>query len=357
MKFRFRYTERKRPFSEISSKSLRLAGKNTLTPLKKLPVPLPQIDLEDEKKPDVARLSELRAKLKKACTLLSEKILTVYKWIYQILKRIFFSVSSVVERLLLRFDNRKRYKEILTLPMLLGTLTASLLVCTVTAAYMVFGLFAPYMRAYETVTVPSLLGKAPELSETDAKSFSLSIKYENNPDVADGVVISQSPSPGVTRRIYGKDGCCNILITVSRHEKATVPEGIVGSSGRDALLLLKNLGLNCILKEEYSVTADPGRVIGVYPRTGSVLNEGDTVTLTVSLGKETEYARVPKLVGLSETEAAEKLRTVGLSVGKISYERSEYPVGTVISQSDPAYSRIPEGSAVSIAVSGGMGYS
>ena len=69
------------------------------------------------------------------------------------------------------------------------------------------------------------------------------------------------------------------------------------------------------------------------PEKDSVLSDGDTVVLVVSLGKETEQADMPKLLGNTEDMARKMLSSVGLDVGSVEHEYSDYPEGQVCFQS------------------------
>lgn len=363
MKYRFRPSGRKSNLPIAKGTQFQLKRADFFEKPRNLPIPVSTVENSEDvvfsKKKRVFSLKRMRERLnaflalaviffKKCAKALFSRLKKVCLWLKKGILAIFHAIAAVIEK--------GQKNTVTTLPMLAGALTAALLVCALTAGYAVFGLFSRYMRSYDTVTVPTLLGKEPYLNAEENENFNLIIEYENNPEVASGLVITQHPAPGVTRRIYQKDGRCDIRLTVSVHSKITVPEDILGKSARDASLALKNLGLVCSVKEEYSLSADKGSVISVYPAGGSRVKEGDTVTLTVSLGKELDRIRVPKLTGLSETEAAAHLQMLGLVLGDVTYKESDAPVGTVISQAIAPYSTLDEGGRVDITVSGGIGY-
>ncbi|WP_312855999.1 Stk1 family PASTA domain-containing Ser/Thr kinase [Nocardioides stalactiti] len=85
----------------------------------------------------------------------------------------------------------------------------------------------------------------------------------------------------------------------------------------------------------YSTTVDEGDVVASDPGPGARILEGDTITVTVSLGEETHD--LPKLRGLTLAEATRSLENNKLVLGKVDEQFSEtVPKGHVIS-SDPAY--------------------
>ena len=80
-----------------------------------------------------------------------------------------------------------------------------------------------------------------------------------------------------------------------------------------------------------------GCVIRTEPAAGQPLKEGATVTLYIS-GKST--AVVPHVVGLTWAEAEKKLRDAGFAAVIRQDAVSAQPVGTVVSQSEDAYTRL-----------------
>ena len=81
------------------------------------------------------------------------------------------------------------------------------------------------------------------------------------------------------------------------------------------------------------------------------LEEGSTVKIIISNGKETKKIAVPNLKGRSEADAAAKLQEVNL-VGNPSYEYSDdVKEGQVISQDPEVNTEVDEGTTVSYVVS------
>ena len=75
-------------------------------------------------------------------------------------------------------------------------------------------------------------------------------------------------------------------------------------------------------------------MISTIPEKDSVLSDGDTVVLVVSLGKETQQVDMPGLLGQTEDMARKMLTSKGLDVGSVEHEYSnDYPKGQVCFQS------------------------
>jgi serine/threonine-protein kinase len=114
----------------------------------------------------------------------------------------------------------------------------------------------------------------------------------------------------------------------------------------------EQLGLELEEEREFSEDVEQGRVISTDPVAGTQVSEGDTISVVISRGPE-EVA-VPRLVGQTEQQAVETLRSVSLEIGAVTREPSdEQPEGRVI-RSDPAQGvSVPAGSQVDIVLSSG----
>lgn len=247
-------------------------------------------------------------------------------------------------------ERRKKRPE--TIYMLLGALCSSILVTAISLGVVLLSLFWRYGTPYTTVTVPDLVGTLYDDSENDADElFSYVIDYEYNPSVPPGYVISQSPPAKTQRRVYSGRKYCLISLTVSHARGAYTLEDLTGKTERDACLILRNNGILPKIIKEYSGTVPIGTVIKSSPEANKPMAEGESVTLTVSIGPQVILCAVPNIVGLTEMQAITKLKSSGLILGNITYVDSELSAGTVISQSIPAKSAVKENSSVDITVS------
>ena len=244
-----------------------------------------------------------------------------------------------------------------TLPIFAGALCAALLVSFVSSGAVLFHLFGGYHASYTSWTVPNFVGKEPQrvLSEEsvrieDELPWNLIIQYVDHAEIPAGQVISQAPAAGVVRRIYQKNGFCNITLTVSRGLPTFALTDLIGKSVRDARLVLQNHGIESTL-QEINTPAQSETVLGTIPEEGTLLHEGDKVILQISRKTATPSVSLPSLLGLTEEKAATLLRTKGLAVGKVSYQNSSSPAGTVIAQSPTAGTLLSKGSTISYTVS------
>ena len=125
---------------------------------------------------------------------------------------------------------------------------------------------------------------------------------------------------------------------------------------REVELALDSRGLNYTVEEQYHDTIISGYVISTSPAAGSSVKAGDTITLYVSLGQEVRNTIVPNVVGMGEREAMHTLLGNNISLGKVTYQQSDLPEGTVISQSKNPLTEVPIGSTkIDLVVSAGNG--
>ncbi|MBO5845730.1 MAG: PASTA domain-containing protein [Clostridia bacterium] len=272
-------------------------------------------------------------------------------------KKVGALASAIAEKLRKRRERLASRKS--SLPILLGALCASLAVAILCATVAVYELFiSDHSGRYRQVSVPDMVG----LSYPSDEAFSqidycnLTVKYEYDPNIPEGVVISQSPAAGAIRRVYPHKTLCNVSLTVSLGERSFTMNDYSSFSLREALLELKNEAVRVKVIQSYSDKVEAGRIISTTPSVGEIFSPETTVILCVSLGPETVYTTVPSLVGLNEIRAEGMIKAAGLAVGEVTYVSSDTPAGIVIAQSHTAYSSLPEGTAISLTVSAGQKY-
>lgn len=264
-------------------------------------------------------------------------------------------LANIRARVLTSIKNRQNPP--LPAALIVGAVCSSALCVSLAALLCAFMLFGSYGGSYEEVEIPNLIGMSEENAiALNEDIFEYVVEYRRNPDAEVGSVISQRPSPSVVRRLYSKDKKITLTLTVNQDkERAAIPD-TVGLSQRDASLALKNAGFDIRVIKEYSSLAPSGTVTYCSRSEGEIVDIAETIILRVSLGKEPVYCEIPDLLGLSESEAVEKLISGGLKAGKISYSPSSYPLGTVIAQELSGGTSVAEGTEISLTVSGGIAF-
>lgn len=233
-----------------------------------------------------------------------------------------------------------------------GALCAIGTVAFLSAFIVLLGLFGGFMRPYDKLVIPELTGQSfSNVEESLDGKVNFLVSYKNSEIMPAGEIMSQTPSAGVTRRVYsgGKIPTVKVLVSIGRSFYSV--ENFVGADARASLLALRNAHVSVNEIFEYSDTFPAGHVVSTSPPSGERLFDGETLTLTVSLGKYIPKARIPDLYGLSESQARALLTSRGLSVGDVIYTNSNAPMGTVISQAVPPYTDIEQGTSISFTVS------
>ena len=203
----------------------------------------------------------------------------------------------------------------------------------------------------ETVKVPDVRGMTFDEAKAELKKYDLGIKEaaeeEPSNEYAKGEIKSQDP--GVGERVAKNSTVTVVISSGEAAEKTTVPN-VVDRSEADAEKILQDANLKVTKGEpQYSDTIAEGNVISSDPTAGTEVDEGTSVTIVVSLGKE--EVTVPNLYNKSASEAEAELSAAGL-VGSASEDYSDsVEAGYVISQSPESGSKLEKGGTVSYVVS------
>jgi eukaryotic-like serine/threonine-protein kinase len=135
------------------------------------------------------------------------------------------------------------------------------------------------------------------------------------------------------------------------HE-AEIPT-VVGLQRDEAQARLEDAGFVVRFGQgQHSMKVAEDRVIRVHPEEGTVLEQGERVTLVLSLGPPP--VDVPNLVGKEFAQAKDLLRRAHLKVGEITRAYNEsFEADRVIRQSERGGTEAPQGSEVNLVVSRG----
>lgn len=213
---------------------------------------------------------------------------------------------------------------------------------------------ADALSTSETDTIPmvNVVGLYKTAAEEQMKKngfTNYTFQEQSDPKVEKGYVISQSIDEGTA---ITKDTAITIVIS-SGKEKTKVPV-VVGLEDSQATTLLEEAGLKVTHGYAYDDKVEKDYVISSDPVSGTEVEEGSTVKIIVSNGKEQKSVVVPKLEGMSEDVAAASLTALNL-VGAPTYEYSDtVKEGYVISQDPAVNTEVDEQSTVSYVVSKGQ---
>jgi beta-lactam-binding protein with PASTA domain len=203
-------------------------------------------------------------------------------------------------------------------------------------------------------TVPDLTGRTLEEARALLEQEDVRVRVRRiQSDAPAGEVLEQSPAAG-TR--LGSDTV--VVLTVAAPttpERVTVPS-VEGLQAVEAASILRRAGLQLRLRtirstdpEGVVVSQEPGPDEEVAPRTIVLLEVAGPPQETTPPPATIE---VPRLIGLTSSEARSRLRDLGLRSTQRPIE-STRPKGTVVAQSPRPGTRVRDGQAVTLTVSTG----
>ncbi|MGN0269441.1 MAG: Stk1 family PASTA domain-containing Ser/Thr kinase [Candidatus Weimeria sp.] len=200
------------------------------------------------------------------------------------------------------------------------------------------------------VEVPDLEGFSVSQAKAALKEKGLEFAKageESSDDVDKGDITRTDPEagtkvePGSTVQVYISSGKGDI----------SVPS-VIGDSEEEAKAKLEAAGFDVETRSDYSDSVEKGKVMIQTPEADTKGKEGDTVTITISLGTET--IDVPDVTNKSQSAAQSTLENSGLSAGSISEEPSDtVKKGNVISSNPAAGTKVNKGAKVNLVISTG----
>ncbi len=254
---------------------------------------------------------------------------------------------------------RKRKEKATMLPIITGVLTAFLLVGAVTGFYIMSRVIkAQKADAAQTIKVENFVGQVynEEMQASMPAEYHVTVEYRYDEDSEPDTVLEQDPKPGEQRNVIAGKQYCELTLTLSRGAQSFALENYAILDARMVSLEMERLGLKSTVTEEYNDTVLEGYVIRTEPAAGETVTSGDMITLVVSKGQKVEYVSVPDFRGMARADALRLLYSTPLSLGKVTYVKSELEEGSVVSQSRPDGTQVPSGAAVDFEVSAGSQY-
>jgi serine/threonine-protein kinase len=206
-------------------------------------------------------------------------------------------------------------------------------------------------------TVPNFFGLSEKMAKRALKENKLllgDVVYTRS-SLPAGTIITFSPAAGTP--VYANMTAVNFVVSAGPDFETRYYPSVIGMSESEATALLKNLGLTVFVSTVLS-NSPVGEVIKQSPTESGFTASTVSVNITVSGGSSyvTPPVRLPSLKGLPLASAQSGVTSMGLTVGKITYRKSDLPEGTVLDQSPAAGEYMTPGapeSVVDLVVSGG----
>lgn len=205
-------------------------------------------------------------------------------------------------------------------------------------------------RGANRVPMPDAVGRPVREAAAPLRDADIPVAVERvaSETVAEGLVISQRPGPGVV--VTGDD---RPSFTVSAGpDPRPVPE-VAGLLVEGAAFQLGRSGL--VLGEVHPVdhaTVPAGAVVATDPPPGTTVEKGAAVTFAVSQGPPP--VSLPDLTGLGQAQAVADLERLGLVANAVSGNGGvALQGGPVVAQEPAARSALREGAVVTITIGAG----
>ena len=206
----------------------------------------------------------------------------------------------------------------------------------------------------ERIELPNFVGQNYESIVNDSSYrdlYNFTVTYSIDPEVSEGVIISQDPEAGRSLMIVPEG--IDVTLTVSTGVRQTTVPDVLNDPYSEATVTLQNAGFKVETQYAASDTVTEGYVISTDPAPGEQLAQGSTIFVTISSGPVERTVSMPNLVGRTESEAKSILNSNNLAYADTTYIESDQEEGTVIRQSIDAYEDVPEHTRIYLWVSTG----
>jgi len=225
------------------------------------------------------------------------------------------------------------------LPIILGVFVPFFIAFCIFGVYLFTNVFSDSsINDYETVEVQNFVDATftTELEDwfKNSEYFRLAeVEYQYDENAPVGTVIGQSPTAGEMKRVLKNKQFCNVTLILSGGKEKFTLKDYVLEDYRLVTSELHKMKIKVNIIKQESVVHTYGTVLQMNPEPGTVIKVGESVDLYISRGAGEEDLLMPDLVGKDEAEVLLLMVENKLRVGKVTYEKSTEPVGTVISQS------------------------
>ena len=183
----------------------------------------------------------------------------------------------------------------------------------------------------ELINAPNLIGSVFD-ENMDYGDVVVEISNKQySEDYAKGQIMDQTPK---ANKKMAKGDTIRVVVSLGPQpkEKVMVDLTLVPQDQAEKFLNAMELDLKFIIKEEYNSEVKAGNVFRTNPIEGEPLENGQNVTLWVSLGPQNVAADLPKVETYSQQLAEHMLNEAGFYNIVIEEVESDEPKGTVLEQ-------------------------
>ncbi len=181
-------------------------------------------------------------------------------------------------------------------------------------------------------------------------SINFRIKEEIFSEVPSGCIVDQDIEP---EKEFKKGDVLNVTVSKGM-ETVVIPSNLIDMNQQLARDQLKEIGLECEIKNYSSADIEEGNVIKTEPEVGTEVAKGTKVILYVSMGKDVEQIEVESFIGKTIDEATMLAGYLELEVLEPEYAPSYEEEGVVFEQSIEPGTIVESGTSIQFRVSNGV---
>ena len=205
-------------------------------------------------------------------------------------------------------------------------------------------------KGEQTDIMPYFTNRSLEYTESYLRAMDIDLRILReevfDDSIPEGFVVSTNPGEGATLK---NGDIVTIVVSKGKEIKTVRLPDLTNYPRANAQDLLSSKNLKFEIKEDFSSTVPEGYVITQSPQANTEVEEGSTVTLTISKGPKTKA--VPNVVGKNKDAAKAELEQEGFTV-TVEENYHEYAdAGVVYTQNPTGNTQAEAGSNVTIYVS------
>ena len=216
--------------------------------------------------------------------------------------------------------------------------------------YWLADIFADPVR----LTVPEFIGSHYEsvINNEEFKDiYRFTVEQIIDPDTQEGIIVDQSPEKG--KSVMYSASLIPVRLTVSMGMQMVAMPDVLNYAYSDAVAELQKYGFEIVPEFETSSEVTKDYVISTNPVAGEELPAGSRVYVTVSEGTVAGTTKMPNLLGLTESQAVQRLEGNRLVLGSVTTVPHAMPAGTVVWQSVDEGVEIEEHTKIFLQISSG----
>ena len=204
----------------------------------------------------------------------------------------------------------------------------------------------------QLVMVPTLVGKNYDTLQVTDGLVIAEPKYSHDDTVDKGRIVEQNPKPGEK---VAKGTEITITVSLGPVPQAKTMENLIGQNQKIAENYLTGQGLLFLCVEEHDDSVAAGKVCRTEPAAGSPVQDGQTVTLYISLGSAVKKQNMPALVDQDVKTAIMilNMQELDLEIVQEEEESMEIAEGNVIRSEPVEGEELKTGDTVTLYVSTG----